>query len=648
MPSFLSTRVRHHNPPLLALRPFRCSRPSATAAPAPAPTHEGVAHIILQQRSPAGALRIFRWASQLPSFRHDASTYRALVRALVSFRRFDAARDVLAEIPAATGRPPDEDTFVAIVRGLGRAGKGLEAVKVADLAASPRFGLERPSLKVFNSILNVLVGESIDLARDFYREKMMGCGVRGDEYTFGILMKGLCRTNRIGEGFKLLTLMKGSGIPPNPVVYNTLIHALCRNGKVGRARSLMSEMDCPSAVTFNILISAYCGEGNLVQALVMLEKCFDLRLVPDVVAVTKIVEVLCNEGRCMEAVEVLERAEEKGGGVDVVAYNTLIDGFCRQGKPSVGQRVVKEMESKGCLPNVHTYNALLSGFCAVKKMDSATDVFREMEQDGVSPDFESFQTIIKGFCSTGRVEDGLKFLGMMEEQIGQCGRMLGIYNSIIHGLYRENRLDEAHEFLENVGETFPRVVDGSKKVFVLCQEGLLQEAMKVYEEMVGEGSIPCVLVYLCLIDELSRAGSVREAFNLMNEMVGRGYIPMVPTFNSLISGFCMEGKCMSAEKLLSEMVSRGCSLDSASYSPLIEALCRQGILQKAFDLLVEMVGKGINPDCAIWESLVLCLTQETPWVRNNKQVVHSSMSEMISARVDQMFDAPAMDASKVC
>lgn len=112
-------------------------------------------------------------------------------------------------------------------------------IKVVDLVT--QFG-KKPSMRIFNSVLDVLVKEDIDLAREFYRKKMMGSGVEGDGYTFGILMKGLCLTNRIGDGFKLLQVMKSREIIPNTVIYNTLLHALCRNGKVGRARSLMNEI----------------------------------------------------------------------------------------------------------------------------------------------------------------------------------------------------------------------------------------------------------------------------------------------------------------------------------------------------------------------------------------------------------------------
>ena len=35
------------------------------------------------------------------------------------------------------------------------------------------------------------------MAREFHRKSMMASGVEGDDYTFGILMKGLSLTNRI-------------------------------------------------------------------------------------------------------------------------------------------------------------------------------------------------------------------------------------------------------------------------------------------------------------------------------------------------------------------------------------------------------------------------------------------------------------------
>ncbi|XP_052195272.1 pentatricopeptide repeat-containing protein At2g17525, mitochondrial [Diospyros lotus] len=584
---------------------------SISISTTPVPTHDHIAHLILEQKSPTEALQTFRWASKLPNFAHSQSTYRALVHKLCTFRRFDAVHQLLDEMPSSIGSPPDEDIFVTIVRGLGRARMICEVIKVLDLVSKFEKG---PSLKLFNSILDVLVKEDIDLAREFYRKKMMGCGVQGDEYTFGILMKGLCLTNRIDEGFKLLSVMKSRGMTPNTVIYNTLLHALCKNGKVGRARSLMNEIVKPNEVTFNILISAYCREENLVQALVLLEKSFSNEFVPDVITVTKIIEVLCNDGRVAEAVEVLERVESKGSTVDVVTYNTLIKGFCRIGKVKLAVRFLQEMEIKGCLPNVDTYNAFIRGFCESRMLDSALDMFHEMKMAGISWNFMTYDTLINGLCSVGRVGDGFKILELMEESKGGSRGCISPYNGVIYGLYRENRLDEAFEVLTKMGKLFPRAVDRSSKILGFCEEGSIKDAKRVYDQMTEEGGIPSALVYASLIHGLCRQGCVKEAFELMNEMVSRGYVPVASTFNLLINGLCQQSKGGSAFKLMEDIVRRGFLPNLGSYSPLVDAFCRKGDLQKALSLVQQMLDEGIIPDYFIWNSLVLCLCQENMWL----------------------------------
>nr|XP_011469344.1 PREDICTED: pentatricopeptide repeat-containing protein At2g17525, mitochondrial isoform X2 [Fragaria vesca subsp. vesca] len=554
------------------------------------PSHTHIAHLLLEQKSATQVLDTFQWASTLPSFTHSPSTYRALIHKLCTFRRFDTAYQVLDEMPRSIGQPPDEHIFVTLIHGLGRAHLVKQAIKVLDLVA---------------------------------RKKMMASGVKGDDYTFGILMKGLCLTSRIGDGFKLLQAIKSRGVAPNTVVYNTLLHALCRNGKVGRARSLMNEMEDPNDVTFNILISGYCGEENLVQAVVMLDKCFGLGYVPDVVTITKVLELLCNDGRVMEAVKVLERVESNGGLVDVVAYNTLIKGFCQLGKAKLGLRILKEMERKGCLPDVDTYNVLISGFCESGMLDKALDLFNDMKTDGINWNFATYDVLIRGLCSGGRTEDGLKILDLMNESKDGCRGRISPFNSVLYGLYKENRLDEALEFLASLGKLFPRAVDRSLRILGFCEEGATENAKKLYDQMILERAVPCVLIYDYLIHRFCQQGCVRQAFELMNEMIVHCYFPVASTFNVLINGFCKQGKVDSALKLLEEMVGRGCLPDIDSYSHLVGVLCQKGDFQKALTLLFQMVEKGITPDHFTWNSLLVCTSLETVWL-NSKSMLYAN------------------------
>ncbi|KAD4178610.1 hypothetical protein E3N88_27201 [Mikania micrantha] len=412
-----------------------CRQSRCISSNTPVPNHEQISHLILDQKSTTEALETFKWASKLPHFTHDQSTYRALIHKLCTFRHFDIAHQMLDEMPGSIGLPPDDDIFVTIVRGLGRARMIRQVVKVPELVS--RFKVT-PTLKIYNSILDVLVKEDINIARGFYRRKMMVCGVKGDMYTYGILMKGLCLTNRIADGFKLLQTMKNKGVTPNTVVYNTLLYALCKNGKlgIGRARSLMNEMADPNNVTFNALITAYCKTENLIQALVMLEKSFDLGFVPDAITITKVIKILCDKDRAMDAVEVLERVEKKGGEIDVITYNTLIKGFCKLKKAKAAVRFLKEMEMKGCLPNADTYNALISGFCELGLLDSALDMFDEMKMGGITWNLITYETLIGGLCSRGRIEDGYKIMEIMVEKGIVPDYVL--WNSVVYSLARES------------------------------------------------------------------------------------------------------------------------------------------------------------------------------------------------------------------
>ncbi|XP_051146897.1 pentatricopeptide repeat-containing protein At2g17525, mitochondrial isoform X2 [Andrographis paniculata] len=570
------------------------------------PSHQKIADLILEQKSSREALQTFQWATKIPNFTHTLSTCRALLHKLCTFRKFIAVQQLLEEIPKIVGLPLDDDTFITVARGYGRARMTREVVRVLDLV--PMLGKGSPSLKLLNTVLDILVMEDIDIAREFYRKKMMLNGVKGDDYTYGILMKGFCVTNRIGDGFKLLQVLKSHGIKVNVVVYNTLIYALCKNGKLGRARSLMHEMKELSDVTFNILISAYCDANNLVQALVMLEKCFNHGFVPDVVTLTKVVEIMCHSDRLWEAVEVLERVEGKGGTLDVVAYNTLLKGFVKAGKAGAAHGFLKQMELKGCLPNTETYNVVISGFCATWMLDSAIETFYEMQRMGVPWNFFTFDTLIHGLCSSGRTKDGfIIFRLMMENEGWGCDGRIGPYNSILYGLYRDNNLYQAYKFLKYMERVFPHAVNQSSTILHLCEKGNVEEAKQVLDGMREGGDFSSVIVYASVIQGLCKKGCTREGVELMNEMVRLGYFPVASTFNSLLDGLCRQGKVGSALRLLEDLKMRGCLPDSESYALVINAMCiqAQGELCQVLKVLVQMVERGIAPDYCTWNAVIM-------------------------------------------
>ncbi|KAK7831090.1 pentatricopeptide repeat-containing protein [Quercus suber] len=104
-----------------------------SSSSSPVPSQQHIAHLILHQKSFSQTLQTFKWASKLPNVTHSQSTYRALIRKLCAFHRFDTIKELLQEMPNAIGTPPDEDIFITIVHGLGRARMVKPVIKVVDL-----------------------------------------------------------------------------------------------------------------------------------------------------------------------------------------------------------------------------------------------------------------------------------------------------------------------------------------------------------------------------------------------------------------------------------------------------------------------------------------------------------------------------------
>ena len=137
----------------------------------------------------------------------------------------------------------------------------------------------------------------------------------------------------------------------------------------------------------------------------------------------------------------------------------------------------------------------------------ALDLFNEMKTDGINWNFVTYDTLIKGLCSGGRMEDGFKILEIMEESKERSRGRLSPYDSVLYGLYKKNQLDDALTFMAQMGKLFPRAVDRSLRILSLCEEGAIEDAKKVFGQILGEGGVPNVLVY----DHLIHSGRKRES-----------------------------------------------------------------------------------------------------------------------------------------
>ncbi|PWA84421.1 Pentatricopeptide repeat-containing protein [Artemisia annua] len=294
-------------------------------------------------------------------------------------------------------------------------------------------------------------------------------------------------------------------------------------------------------------------------------------------------------------------------------WTIMILQYGRIGLTEIALKIFKDMKESGCRPNISTYKSLIISLCGKKgrKVNEAIDVYMEMIQAGFVPDKElleiyleclcevdnvleakrcvnnlcslGFSTplanslCIRALCRAGKVDEAL----LMVDEVGDKDQntLNGyIYGSLIHGLLRKRRLQEALDKIESMKEAgiFPTVHVYTSLVVYYFKEKQISKALEVFETMKEEGCEPTIVTYSSLIRGYVCNGKTDEAWNVFRKMKNEGPLPDFKTYSMFISCLCKEGKSEEAMQLLSEMLSVGFAPSTVNFRDVFYGLNREG------------------------------------------------------------------------
>ena len=97
-------------------------------------------------------------------------------------------------------------------------------------------------------------------------------GLESDEYTFSILVNGLCKMGQIEAAKKQIWSMHMMGMKSNVVAYNCLIDALCKSNEVDAAIRVLHSMKLKDDFTYTS-VHGLCKVGRYHMASKFLRIC---------------------------------------------------------------------------------------------------------------------------------------------------------------------------------------------------------------------------------------------------------------------------------------------------------------------------------------------------------------------------------------
>ncbi|KAJ7945988.1 Pentatricopeptide repeat-containing protein [Quillaja saponaria] len=407
------------------------------------------------KNNPHLALRFFLWTQQKSLCNHNVSSYSTIIHVLARGRLKSHAQD--------------------IIRTAIRASK-LEGCDGEDQSAS------KP-LKVFETLVKT------------YKD----CG--SAPFVFDLLIKACLGSKKVDPSIEIVRMLQSRGISPKVSTLNSLICGVCRCHGVDAGYAIYRELfglDTefetsvrrvvrvrPNVHTFNALMLCFHGDGSVDKVEEIWNEMAKLDCARNSYSYTVLMAAYCEEGRMGQAEKLWQEMKSKGMEPGLVTYNTIIGGFCKTGEIRRAEEFFRDMSLGGTDSTSATYEHLIEGHCNVGDVDSALLVYKDMCRRALRPETSTLDMIIGILCDKGRIHDALEFMRSARSDFG----------------------------ISPKGKSYTALIKG------LCNEGKMEEALKLQAEMVGKGFEPNSEIYGAFIGGYVRQGNEEVAGALRKEML---------------------------------------------------------------------------------------------------------------------------------
>uniref|UniRef100_A0A2N9EWW0 Pentacotripeptide-repeat region of PRORP domain-containing protein n=1 Tax=Fagus sylvatica TaxID=28930 RepID=A0A2N9EWW0_FAGSY len=313
-----------------------------------------------------------------------------------------------------------------------------------------------------------------------------------------------------------------------------------------------------------------------------------------------------------KACELLQINRNPGVVVDIVeGYKVdgcVVSAKAFKGDMDMAEELMNEMGLSDLYPDMITYVTMIKGFCNVGRLEDACGLVKFMRGHGCMPNVVVYSTLLDRVCKCGSMGRALELLGEMEKEGGDCSPNVVTYTSVIQSFCKKGQTMEALEILDRM-EAFgcaPNRVTVSSLINGLCMEGCVEKAYKVIDKVVAGDSVSYGDCYSSLILYLVKFKKLEDAQKLFREMLASGVKPDSLASSILIRELCLEGQvldgfCLSDEIEKLEFLT---SIDSDLYSILLDGLCQQSHLVEAAKLARLMLKKGIRLKASYSDSIV--------------------------------------------
>ena len=472
----------------------------------------------------------------------NAISYAAMITGYVQAGMFDKAEKLYSDMPEKWRDPVCSNVLINRYLKVGRleeAGRIFEGMMERDVVSW--------SSMIDGYCKEERVGDARNLF-DIMPERNV--------VTWTAMIDGYMRMESFKDGFELFSSMRREGrVKVNSTTLTVLFDGC---GSLGRYREGIQMHGLASRMGFdfdvflgNSIITMYCRFGCTDVA----TKIFHQMSRKDVVSWNSLIAGYVQCGSIEEAFTLFEMMPRK----DVISWTTMITGFSSKGITEKCIQLFKLMPQKDDI----AWTAVISGFVNNREYEEAFCWFIEMLQKAVRPNPLTLSGVLSASAGLATLNQGLQIHAHIVKMDLEFD--LSIQNSLVSMYSKCGNVDDAYMIFKNINA--PNIVSFNSMITGFAQNGVGEEALKLFQKMQNEGQEPNQITFLGILSACTHVGLVKEGWNYFTSM------------NSLY----------------------GIKPGPDHYACMIDLLGRAGFLDKAIDLIRSM---PFEPHSGVWGALL--------------------------------------------
>ena len=364
--------------------------------------------------------------------------------------------------------------------------------------------------------------------------------------SWNVMIAGYGQKSQSSKAIEYLQRMQYHGFEPDEITYVNMLVACIKSGDIKAGRQMFDGMSSPSLSSWNTILSGYSQNENHKEAVKLFREMQFRSVHPDRTTLAIILSslagmMLLEGGRQVHAVsqkavfhtdiylasgligmyskcgkvEMAKRIFDRVAELDIVCWNSMMAGLSLNSLDKEAFTFFKKMREKGMFPSQFSYATVLSCCAKLSSLSQGRQVHSQIAREGYMNDAFVGSALIDMYSKCGDVDAARWVFDMM------LGKNTVTWNEMIHGYAQNGCGDEAvllYEDMIGSGEK----PDGITFVAVLTacsHSGLVDTGIKIFNSMQQEHGVePLVDHYTCIIDSLGRAGRLHEAEVLIDKM----------------------------------------------------------------------------------------------------------------------------------